>query len=499
MPLIETHNLAPGRVPYQAQVYNALDCAVTHEVHGELARLSAGDPNVALIYAFERALQAPALEMMLRGFKIDEYERQRGIARLRGEEAQLRATLDMLANAAWGRELNPRSPKVLKDFFYGAMKLPESWSSHKGVRKLSMNRETLEKLEAYFYARPFIGLILAIREVAKKLEVLTTEVGLDGRMRTSYNIAGTETGRWSSSTAADGSGTNLQNITPELRRIFVADPGWKLCNIDLEQTESFDVGWLQGTLFDDWTYLDACERGDLHTQVARLVWPDRAWMGDLIRDRKLADEAFYRSFSYRDMAKRGGHATNYLTTPFTMSRHLKIPIKLAEDFQAKYAYGQGCAFPAFAKWWQWTAQELQTKQELVTPLGRKRHFFGRPNDDATLREAIAFVPQSTTADRMNLGLWRMWKRLGASRIQLLGQVHDSVIFEFREGDEGVVAEALELTKVPLTYAGRTMTVGAEAKVGWNWGAYDQRANPDGLVKWSATKPDLRERTKVRTL
>ena len=132
-------------------------------------------------------------------------------------------------------------------------------------------------------------------------------------------------------------------------------------------------------------------------------------------------------------------------------------------------------------------------------MGRKRHFFGRPNDDATLREAIAFVPQSTTADRMNLGLWRMWKRLGASRIQLLGQVHDSVIFEFHEGDEGVVGEALELTKVPLRHGARSMTVGAEAKVGWNWGAYDQGANPDGLRKWSATTPDSRERTKVRTL
>jgi DNA polymerase I-like protein with 3'-5' exonuclease and polymerase domains len=34
----------------------------------------------------------------------------------------------------------------------------------------------------------------------------------DGRMRCSFNIAGTETFRWSSSQNVFGSGTNLQNI-----------------------------------------------------------------------------------------------------------------------------------------------------------------------------------------------------------------------------------------------------------------------------------------------
>jgi DNA polymerase I-like protein with 3'-5' exonuclease and polymerase domains len=48
-------------------------------------------------------------------------------------------------------------------------------------------------------------------------------------MRTSYNIAGTRTGRLSSSFSEFGaSGTNFQNIEERLREIFVADPGHKL-------------------------------------------------------------------------------------------------------------------------------------------------------------------------------------------------------------------------------------------------------------------------------
>jgi DNA polymerase I-like protein with 3'-5' exonuclease and polymerase domains len=139
------------------------------------------------------------------------------------------------------------------------MHLPEQWISDKGVKKLSMNREVLEKLEIFMHPRPFITCILAIRDLKKELETLESEIDPDGRMRTSYNIVGTETGRWSSSQSSTGTGLNAQNIKRKLRSMFIADPGWKLCGIDLEQAESREVGWLCGTLFNDWSYLDACD------------------------------------------------------------------------------------------------------------------------------------------------------------------------------------------------------------------------------------------------
>ena len=508
MALVRTHELHPA-ASHEAsdQVYNGLDACITLEVHEELSRLSNREPEC---YNFERALQAPLLEMMLRGFRIDEFERQKSLGVLSESLAQVNGALQVLARAVWDRELNPRSHPQLVSFFYDAMRLPREFRSRKGVRKLSMDRETLEKLDAYFYARPIIAAILSYRDIAGLMKKIATSLDADMRWRTSYNMA-TETGRLSSSKSAFGTGDNTQNLkrddedeiargVPSIRKMFIADQGFKLVNLDLEQTESFDVGWLHGTLLNDWTYLDSCEKGDLHTQVARMVWPDLPWTGNLRDDRKIADRNFYRNYSYRDMAKRGGHLTNYMGTEWTMARSLKIPQALAQRFQDAYATGQQAAFPAFPKWWRYCAQELQSVQRLVTPYGRERQFFGRPREDATLREAIAYVPQSMTADRMNLGLWRIWKHLG-HRVQVLAQVHDSVAFQFREGDneQELITRALELTKVPLTNGSRTMTVGAEAKIGWNWGAYDAKANPDGLVKWSSTKPDSRERTKVRTL
>ena len=507
MTLVQTQSLTPDLVRVMPakdtlQVYNGLDCCVTLEVHEELTRTH---NQLPAIYDFERALQAPYLEIMQRGFRVDRVGREAAARVLRARIEKLDLRLQKLARAVWDKGLNPGSYRQLQDFFYGAMHLPEIWLSQKGVRKLSTNREALERLETYLHARPITSTILAIRDLAKQLQVLDTEIDSDGRFRTSYNIAGTETGRPSSSQNAFGTGGNAQNIAPGLRYVFVADPGYKLVNIDLEQVEARDVGFFCGCLFNDWTFLDSCESGDLHTANARLIWPGLPWTGDIKADRAVAERPFYRDFSYRDMAKRGSHLSNYSGTAFTASRHLKVPQPLMEEFQARYCRGRNAdpkrglpaispAYPAIPRYWQWVATQLQTTHQLVTPFGRRRHFFGRPNDDTTLREAIAYLPQSTTADRMNLGLWRVWHQL--PDVQLLGQGFDSIVFQCREHQvDDLTARALELVRVELVSpSGRRYVVPGEAAVGWNW-SYASDTNPDGLVKWRPGA-DLRSRTTV---
>jgi DNA polymerase-1 len=436
------------------------------------------------VYTFARAMQGPALEMMLRGFLIDQEAREKAILRLKDLIAKYDVALQRLAAVVWGKSLNPRSTKQLLEFFYSRMRLPEQWISQKGVKKLSMNREVLEKLEVYMYPRPIISCILSIRDLAKELQTLESEVDPDGRMRTSYNIVGTETGRWSSSQSSEGTGLNAQNIKRKLRSIFIADPGWKLCGIDLEQAESREVGWLCGTLFGDWSYLDACLSGDLHTLTCRLIWDKLPWTGELKQDRKIAEQIFYREFTYRDMSKRGGHGSNYYGTPFTMARHLKVPQKLMIDFQAKYF----TAFPGIQKWHRWVAQEIQTTRTLTTVFGRERTFFGRANDDTTLREAIAYAPQSSTGDRLNLALWRIWHNM--KNVRLCAQVHDAVYFQYPESaDEAqIISQALGYISTPLhdPKSGRSYNVPGEAKVGWNWGDFDKTSNPLGLSKWRGT-------------
>lgn len=501
--LVQTNLLTPESVAARCpsdreQIYNILDSCVTFEVLGEQKRLNNQIPE---IYDFERALQAPILEIMLRGFKVDMYEREKTLRELRETVSRTYDILQRYALAIWDKGLNPNSPKQLQEFFYKSLHLPEIWISDKGNRRLSMNREVLEKLQQHYMAMPIIAAILTIREHTKSIKTLESEVDPDSRMRTSYNIAATETGRLSSSKNAFGTGGNLQNWKERLRRPFVADAGWKLGAIDLEQAESREIGFIIGVIFDDWTYLNAVEAGDLHTYTARLVWPELTWSGDLKRDREIAERGFYRDFTYRDMSKRGGHASTYVGQPFTIARHLKVPVKVIELFQQRFFE----AFPGIPRLHRWVSQELQTNHSLETYFGRVRHFFGRPDDDATLREGVAFIGQSPTADRMNTGLLKLWTQ-HRDRIRLLSQLHDAVYFQYRESDDEVEVMKLALAacSVPvISPSGRIFDVSGEAKVGWNWSKRHDDSkpidskknswNPDGLVKFKG-KPDERKRT-----
>jgi len=470
--------------------YNALDSAVTLELINKLNEKPGGQQ----IYDFERALQGPALDMMLQGFKVDRIWQQRSIDTLARKEAIIEERLNLLAHAVWDKELNPRSPKQLEEFFYGTMNLPPVISSKKGVKKVSTDREALEKLQVYFHAAPFVSLILAARDVRKKLGVLRTGVDPDGRMRCTYNVCGTETGRWASSQNVFGRGTNLQNITDELRRAFVADDGYVILYVDGEQAESRSVGFIHGTRFGDWRYLDACESGDLHTLVTKMVWPNLPWTGDAKADRAIADQGFYRWFSYRDMAKRGGHGTSYYGQPYTMARHLKVPAKLIEDFQRPFKAAFG-----FEQWWKWVSQQLNLHSSLTTFIGRERTFFGRPNDDSTLRKAIAYEPQSTVGDIVNEGIYRVWRKFcldPKQDVKILGQIHDAGLFQVRETHLHLIPQILETFTVTIHSPTRTLTIPAEAKVGWNWASCETSkplekriyadGNPDGLDKWKGS-------------
>lgn len=528
MRVIDTATLRPNQLDATTQhwVYNGLDTAVTLEVFNELRPQLGGrntgdsnfDPIDALVnypktnkpedqerrrfiqhsasqltYNFERAMQGPALEMMQRGWRVNLFYRDRAVQFLQAQDNFLSSHLDSLATAVWGSGLNPNSPLQLKEFFFKSMGLPEQYRWDKGRKVVTTNREALEKLSTYIYARPFTNHILSLRDTRKKVSVLTTEVDSDKRMRTSYNVTGTESGRWSSSKNAYGGGTNLQNITEELRRCFVADKGYKLAYVDLSQAESRFLGFLLWVLFEDPTYLDACESGDLHTAVAQLVWPELPWTGNLKQDKEIAERAFYRHFSYRDLAKRGGHGTNYWGKPPTMARHLHVTTPIMEKFQAGYFD----AFPGIPKYHQWCAQQIQLHQYMVTPLGMGRHFFSRPGDDATIREAIAFVPQSGVAQLLNLALYRIWRDV--REVQLLGQVHDAVVLQYPEEIENeVLPKVLEKMATRLTWKGRSLVIPADVMIGWNWQKQDPKkkyskdGNPDGLRGWDGNDTRTRQ-------
>jgi len=190
------------------------------------------------------------------------------------------------------------------------------------------------------------------------------------------------------------------------------------------------------------------------------------------------------------MAKRGGHGTNYYGTAKTMAMHLKVETALIAAFQDSY-FG---AFPEIQDWHLEVIAQIQKNGRLVTPLGRERQFWGRPDDPATHRAAIAHGPQSLVADVMNEGLMQVqdWliRECDYARIMantdagLLAQAHDAGMFLIpTDGAEQILPEIMERIVFPVDFGPLgVMSIPSEMSIGLNWGK-EKKANPAGLRKW----------------
>lgn len=507
--LEETTPLSPD---WRSWIYNGLDCCVTAEIYNQLSQQA--DSTTRETYKFSLRLQGPVLEMTLRGLPVALFQRDKVLAEYRRLVILYETAFNKICSEGIGVPCNWRSPKQMANLLYGILGLPEQKKrSANGEFTSSTGRAALEKLNVlYDLAKPIVSLSLLLRDLGKKIGFLSTALDDDRRIRCNFNIAGTTTGRLSSSMSDFGTGTNLQNVDPKLRSIFFAPAGRKFCNLDLEQADARNVGAICWNLFHArmgpelaGAYLDMCESGDLHTRVAKMVWPELTWPEDPTKWRAVADSVFYRGLSYRDTAKRLGHGTNYLGQPRTMAMHTKIPEYLVTAFQSAYF----SAFPCLKAWHETRARELRELGSITTLLDRRRYFFNRLDDASTLREAIAFEPQSLTGDEVNLGLLNLFKH---PKIWLHVQVHDSVLFSYPEElEDEIVPWALKAMRVNIPLiGGRSFVVPTDAKIGWNWGDYESwteedfkkkrcakekigtcRTNPEGLMKWKGHDPRKR--------
>lgn len=381
----------------------------------------------------------------------------------------------------------------------------------------AVDRESLEKIEArakdldpadaHFWAWPFVKCCLEIADITKTLGFLRCKLER-GVFRASFNAA-TETGRLNSKQNAQGYASNAQNVTPRLRIIFTAPKDCKFVAADYAQIESRCVASRCFVQFGALNYWNAVHSGDLHSLAASMVWPDLPWPADFTLDwlnkhgafprdllkaaKAIASEPFYRGKSRRDVSKTLGHGTSYLGKPPQMSKMSHIDVKLIEHYQDVFF----AAFPEIKQWHLWVVRQVQTVGEITTILGRTRRFFGRPNDDATIREAVAFDPQSTAADYCNRALLQLHKLRVQDKLPATIHLskHDELVVSCRNELEAQVVKQLVETmesKIVLTAPNgmtRDLIIPAEVETGWNLSRMS-KDNPDGLSHFGL------ERTRV---
>ncbi len=485
MRVVQTQNLAAELLDAPSDVklwiYNAFDVVTPHEILVVVGpRMST---NQKAFYDFERNLCGPAISMMLNGCPVNPGYHQLVLFEHKAKYKELDRYVQRLANAVWDKDLNVRSPNQMKEFFYGetGFSCKPKFTGAGAKRRVTCERKALEKVQLEnYYAYPVIAAIFDLKDIGKAIEFLERGVESDGKVHSSFNVAATESGRWSSSHNPWRRGGNFQNQSEWVRKIYLAEDEWIFAYADLAQAEARGVAYESG----DEAYIDAVNSGDIHTTVARLVYPELEWPDErstastqtsleikrsiAALARKLAETPFYRSLTYRDLAKRGAHGSNYGGMSFALARHLNVPEHQAEEFQRRYFD----TFPGIRRWHTEVQQRLQSSRSLTTALGRERLFLGRVDSRDTLKEALAWYPQSLISEISKIGMLRIWRKYEKRPeplIRLHADMHDGTVFSIKESHlDEIVPDIKNLMTVPIQYPCGVLTIPVDFIVGYRW-------------------------------
>ncbi len=367
-----------------------------------------------LFNEIEMPLVQVLAEMEMAGIRLDvEY-----LAQMSEELSQRLGLIETRIFDSVGVEFNLNSPQQLSGALFERLELtPPDRTQRTSSGYYSTAAVTLEAMKG---DHPVVDWVLEYRELSKLKNTYVDALPLQvnpstGRVHTSYNQAGSVTGRIASSDP------NLQNIPirtelgRRVRRAFIAEPGNTLLSVDYSQVELRIVAHMS----NDETMLAAFRAGhDIHAATAAAIY-------EVPIDQVSKEQ--------RDRAKGVNFGLIYGMSSFGLSRYMDITLAEAENFVNAY-FEQ---FPGVKKYLDGMKAQAAEKGYVETLLGRRRYFLGlktqtnRNIRNREEREAINAPIQGTAADIMKIAMLRVpgaVKQAGLSAKMLL-QVHDELVLE----------------------------------------------------------------------
>lgn len=225
-------------------------------------------------------------------------------------------------------------------------------------------------------------------------------------------------------------------VLPNIRELFIPDPGMTLVDADLDRADLQVVVWEAG---DEEMKQMLREGVDIHSENAKVIGLTR------------------------QEAKIFCHATNYGAKAKKMASVFKRSVHDMEVAQARWF----SAHPGFKDWHERTEDGLP---KVENKFGYKIQFFDRPG--SVLPKALAWIPQSTVAIVINHGLVALDEQM--PEVQLLLQVHDSLVFQLpTDRLDELLPKALELMKITVPYDD-PLVIPVSAKVSnKSWGEVEE--------------------------
>lgn len=240
-------------------------------------------------------------------------------------------------------------------------------------------------------------------------------------------------------------------ILPNVRKIFIPDPGFTIFDCDLSGADAQVVAWEAGD--DD---LKAAFRAglDVHAKNATDMW------GASFTSLDPESHAYYKK---RQSNKHAVHGTNYGGSPTAVAKHPAInwTIHEADQFQKRWF----SLHPKIKKWHESVQRQLDTNKTVTNAFGYRRVFFDRP--DAVFPEALAWVPQSTVALVSFYGAIQLEQRL--SYVEMLLQNHDSVVFQVPSKHDTEYAEIRAGLRISIPYPDPLVIPWGLSKSTISWG------------------------------
>ena len=349
-----------------------------------------------------------------------------------------------------GMEFNINSPKQLAFVLFDKMGLPSSKKTETGF---STDQEVLEEL-ALIYDLP--KLIMEYREIAKLKSTYADPLLLQakesgGRIRTTYHLDITATGRLSSTDP------NLQNIPirtsygTKIREVFIADSGKKLISADYSQIELR----LFAHLSQDPIMIDAFVKGeDIHIRTAAEIFDVPVELVTLTQRRD---------------AKAVNFGIIYGKTPFGLAKELGIPQGIAAKIIKKYFE----RYQGVAQIREKLIQEAKLKGYSVTMLGRRRYLPEINSKNMARRgfaerNAINAPIQGAAADIMKLAMIKVWHGLRDKYpdAKIILNVHDELVVEVPESKANEIAKYIKVEMENVVKLSPPLVV--DTNVGSSW-------------------------------
>jgi DNA polymerase I-like protein with 3'-5' exonuclease and polymerase domains len=208
---------------------------------------------------------------------------------------------------------------------------------------------------------------------------------------------------------------------PNVRKFFIPDSGYTICDTDLDRADLQVVVWEA----DDDGLKSALRSGvDLHL-LNGLSLDNKPIppLEELVETHPQYPDHRARGAKSRQLAKSFIHGTNYGGGARTMAIAASCTVHQAELLQSRWF----AAHPGIKEWHRRTEASLLTTRSVTNKFGYRRVYFDRI--EGLLPEALAWIPQSTVALYINK-IWDVWVS-NYPEVQILLQVHDSLVFQIK--------------------------------------------------------------------